>query len=136
MKKNSLKNHKLGIILFHGMYAVRNREKRMSEDHRSLPWKSKIINGRFSDFKKIYDAQDEEIIDEAGLFYNEDDPDIIVKAVNSHDALIEALEIALPYIESQNNAEGMLDGFSGRKPRPSDNDLERVKQALNTAKGV
>lgn len=96
----------------------------MSEEHSPLPWS---MRG-----KQIYDANDEFI----GDFQYQVDAHLYVKSVNAHNGLVEALEIAMPYIESQNNAEGMLDGFSGRKPRRSDNDLEKVKQALKIAKGI
>lgn len=41
-----------------------------------------------------------------------------------------ALESALPYVKSQNDAEGMLEGFGGRKPRPSDGDLQKIEAAI------
>lgn len=46
------------------------------------------------------------------------------------DALRKALEAARMYVASQNGAEHMLDGFGGRKPRPSDADLAAIDAAL------
>jgi len=44
--------------------------------------------------------------------------------------LRKALEVARKHVDLQNRAEGMLDGFGGRKPRPSDADLELIDAAL------
>lgn len=58
---------------------------------------------------------------------------------NQAQSVIEALNLlreALPYIESQNGAEHMLDGFRGRKPAPSDDLLSRVKALLDADTNV
>lgn len=44
--------------------------------------------------------------------------------------LCAALGRALPYVALQNAAEGMLEGFGHRRPRPSDDDLAAVNAAL------
>lgn len=49
---------------------------------------------------------------------------------------VNLLREALPYIESQNGAEHMLDGFRGRKPAPSDDLLSRVKALLDADTNV
>lgn len=46
--------------------------------------------------------------------------------------IVEALQAARIYVKDQNDAEGMLDGFGGRKPRPSDSDLRKVDEALSS----
>ena len=42
----------------------------------------------------------------------------------------ELLYAALPFVESQNLAEGMFDGFGKRKPRPSDAILNLIRDHL------
>lgn len=42
-----------------------------------------------------------------------------------------ALRRARKHVLSQNRAEGMMDGFGGRRPRQSDDDLAAVDAALN-----
>lgn len=52
---------------------------------------------------------------------------------NPHDALklaLEALHVARDYVELQNQAEGLTEGFSGRKRRPSDNDLRFIDETI------
>ena len=42
----------------------------------------------------------------------------------------QVLEVARSYVKLQNDAEGMFEGFGGRKPRPSDDDLRKVDEAI------
>ena len=60
---------------------------------------------------------------------------LIVRAVNTRDKLVEALERVRIYVVSQNNAEGMLDGLGPRQPRRSDPDLALVDEALLLTRG-
>lgn len=55
----------------------------------------------------------------------------ITRLKERDDQLRAALGRALPYVALQNTAEGMLEGFNGRRPRPSDTDLAAVHAALD-----
>ena len=46
-------------------------------------------------------------------------------------ALLDALTTGRKYVELQNRAEGMFEGFGGRKPRPSDGDLAAIDRAIS-----
>jgi len=46
-------------------------------------------------------------------------------------ALLDALTTGRKYVELQNRAEGMFEGFGGRKPRPSDDDLAAIDRAIS-----
>jgi len=66
------------------------------------------------------------------------DGPLLIAAVNSYDpdreakvrALVEAAKNAEKWLQSMNEAEGMLDGFGPRRPRSSDEDLNVLRAAL------
>src|SRR3990167_9404565 len=85
-----------GLIGRPGQRAGLAQENKMKTEHSPLPWaESKIENGRL-----IYDFSGDEIaqVNTARGIVSVSNRALIVRAVNSHEALVEAAQLALDYL--------------------------------------
>lgn len=66
--------------------------------HTPTPWRQEMIEGE-SGIRNLYAFNNRVEVCVGQVFTGPNEAAFIVRAVNAHDALVEALEAALPYLE-------------------------------------